>query len=54
MANLVPVNNPRPGQVIQCCRCFRMAPADQIMADLDGPAFKAYYCRSCVWIPSNA
>lgn len=49
---LIPVNDPRPGQTIQCSRCFRMMPADQMQADLEGPAFEAYYCRSCVWLPS--
>lgn len=44
---LTPVNDPREGQTIQCSQCFRMMPADQMLADLDGAAFKAYYCAQC-------
>lgn len=48
MSRLVPVNDPRPGQTIQCSQCLKMTPAETTMADLDGPAFAAYWCRACV------
>jgi len=44
--NLQPINPPlHPGQVIQCCVCF-MLKAD-VVADLDGEPFKAFYCTAC-------
>lgn len=44
--NLQPITPPlRPGQRVQCCRCHRLT-ADAV-ADLDGPAFVAYYCPDC-------
>lgn len=45
---LVPIDNPRPGQMLQCCHCFRMKPVEEMQANLDGPAFQSYWCRSCV------
>jgi hypothetical protein len=39
--NIQPVEL-REGQTLQCSVCFRMCAP--IWADLDGPAFKAYYC----------
>lgn len=47
MTNLVPVNDPRPGQTLQCCHCYKMYPADEVKANLDGPAFQSYWCRRC-------
>jgi hypothetical protein len=43
--NLQPVQL-REGQTIQCTHCLQMKGAP-IVADLDGPAFKAYYCVEC-------
>lgn len=45
---LVAIDHPREGQTIQCSRCYQMRPVKEVMADMDGPAFSAYYCRSCV------
>lgn len=36
----------RPGQVVQCCGCYKMA-GDPVIADLDGHAFIDYYCAPC-------
>jgi hypothetical protein len=49
----VPVDHPRPGQHLQCVGCLRMISATVLMADLDGPAFVAYWCPACL-IPSDA
>ena len=45
---LVAIDNPRPGQTVQCCHCDRMQPVDETRANLDGPAFRSYWCRQCV------
>jgi len=43
---LQPINPPlREGQRVQCCVCFSMVYNAQ--ADLDGEAFKAFYCNDC-------
>ena len=36
----------REKQIIQCIQCYEMKP--QVWADLDGPAFKSYYCEECL------
>ena len=41
---LVKVSYPRPGQTILCSKCGHFHRADQMVADLDGEAYKAYYC----------
>jgi hypothetical protein len=46
--NLVPVNDPREGQTIRCSQCYRMMLAETMMADLNGPAFAAYFCPICL------
>jgi hypothetical protein len=46
--NLVLVNDPREGQTIRCSQCYRMMPAETMMADLNGPAFAAYWCCICI------
>lgn len=43
----VPVDNPRPGQRLQCAACYAMVDADKAWADLNGEAFKAYYHNGC-------
>jgi len=53
---LLPINPPlRPGQKVQCSRCLAMIPRTLAelppLADADGEAFKAYYCRECVEMP---
>jgi hypothetical protein len=46
--NLQPINPPgRIGQRALCCACGKWRPLSQIRADLDGEAFKAYYCYQC-------
>ena len=45
--NLQPVTHPRPDQRLVCYDCGRMYPAETMHADLDGPAFRAYYCSDC-------
>lgn len=43
---LVPIEPPlRPGQYVWCYRCGRWV--TEAKADLDGPAFTAYYCPGC-------
>jgi hypothetical protein len=49
---LVPVDNPRLGQTLCCIGCHRMVQAAVMMADLDGPAFAAYWCPRCL-MPSE-
>jgi hypothetical protein len=47
--NIQPITPPlRPGQELQCVACGRMGAT---VADLDGPAFQAYYHPACV--PGN-
>ena len=36
----------REDQTIQCCICLRMKP--EVWADLEGKAFKDYYCWQCI------
>jgi hypothetical protein len=38
---------PEANVKFQCLRCGRVGRAVDMMADLDGPAFKAYYCKRC-------
>ena len=40
---LVKVDHPRPGQILVCALCGNLSPADRTVADLDGPAYRAYY-----------
>lgn len=40
---LVKVDNPRPEQVLVCLLCGTTGYADRMIADLDGPAYRAYY-----------
>jgi hypothetical protein len=30
---------------VTCARCGRMRPLSHMVADLDGPAFRAYFCQ---------
>lgn len=50
---LVAVDHPRPGQRLKCLKCQTMQPAQDMLADLGGEPFKAYYCRTCTnrWDP---
>lgn len=32
---------------VQCFKCNKMYPLAHMVMDLDGPAFKAYYCKAC-------
>ena len=36
------------GQVVTCIGCLSRSPLSTCMADLDGPAFVAFYCHDCV------
>lgn len=48
--NLQPVAVARCGPLrFQCVRCNGWAPqfTETVYADLDGPAFQAYYCSKC-------
>jgi hypothetical protein len=48
--NLQPVtrNTTRPtGQSLRCRHCSQWLPLDCMLADLDGPPFKAYVCGLC-------
>lgn len=43
--NIQPINPPlREKQTAQCCACGQWTAT---VADLDGPAFKAFYCEVC-------
>ena len=33
---------------VQCCVCLQMVPLQDALADLDGPAFQAYYHANCL------
>lgn len=44
--NLQPINPPlREGQSLQCCKCLKMS--HDVMADMDGTPFRAFYCAEC-------
>lgn len=45
--NLAPVTHAREGQRLLCNCCHTLQPIELVQADLDGPAFVAYYCESC-------
>jgi hypothetical protein len=45
---LQPMNDPRPGQQVQCIHCHKMIDADEAICDLDGVPFKAYYHDACL------
>ena len=46
--NLKPILPPdTKGQMVTCCCCGKRVPLAQCLADLDGPAFKSYYCSPC-------
>ena len=32
---------------VYCSACNRIFPLAKVLADLDGPAFRAYYCQPC-------
>jgi hypothetical protein len=50
--NLQPINPPlRDGQYIQCCKCRKMS--HDVMADMDGEPFRAFYCAACLRICTN-
>jgi hypothetical protein len=47
--NLQPINPPdMHGQVVTCRECGDRVRLEQCAADLDGPAFDAYYCVACI------
>ena len=47
--NLHHVNPPdERGQRVTCLGCLARVPLATCMADLEGPAFIAYYCPECV------
>lgn len=47
--NLQPIAPPdQKEQRVNCFRCGIRVDLKSCMADLDGPAFKAYYCPGCV------
>ena len=44
--NIQPINPPlRDGQKVRCCACGKWT--SDAVADLNGPAFEAYYCPVC-------
>lgn len=45
--NLQPVTNPTKGYTVPCFHCGKPALLTEALADLDGPAFKAYYHPDC-------
>ena len=40
---LVWMSDPRPGQKVQCCKCYKMIGADHALADLDGKSHDFYH-----------
>ena len=47
------INPPaRPGQQV-VCSCGKRVELASCLADLDGPAFKAYYCRECLMLSED-
>ena len=32
---------------VYCYTCNHIQPLSRVICDLDGPAFRAYYCQSC-------
>ena len=45
---LLPIQNPRPGQSVQCAGCSAMVPAAQAVADMEGVPFLSYYHPACI------
>lgn len=48
--NLQPVSPVVPGEeryTLRCLRCRLWFPIGEMLADLEGPAFRAYYCKPC-------
>ena len=45
--NLQPINPLRAPLRLVCSHCGRLTPVEQLMADLDGPSFAAFYCKAC-------
>lgn len=37
------MSEPRPGQYVQCAKCFGMIPGEIAIADLDGPAGSLFH-----------
>jgi len=45
--NMQPINPASPVFTFVCCKCNARATSADGFADLDGPAFAAYYCAKC-------
>lgn len=42
-------HSPAAGEVrVSCYRCGRMRPMAEMLMDLNGPSFQAYYCPECL------
>jgi hypothetical protein len=40
-------DTPHTDRRVYCYACNRLHPIGQTIADLDGPAYAAYYCQPC-------
>lgn len=45
--NLQPVNPSYPSVGLVCCECGQYGKSEDMLADLDGPPFAAYYHKQC-------
>jgi len=42
-------NAPHNDARVYCYTCNHIQPLNRVVCDLDGPAFRAYYCQSCAF-----
>ena len=52
--NLQQMNNPRPGQMVQCVKCHKMIDGDKALADLDDKAGTFYHPECAALIACKA
>jgi hypothetical protein len=45
--NLQPIYPAKPVFYAHCFQCGKSTRSNELLADLDGPAFRAYYCAEC-------
>jgi hypothetical protein len=47
------LTHPRPVCSVSCCSCGERHLIGNVLADLDGEPFQAYYCRKCVRVQTR-
>ena len=51
--NLQPVHPITPDCSVICCQCGEWVKVSDVLADLEGEAFKSYYCKPCALEPGQ-